>query len=103
MAQLQRRLYVISYDITDPKRLGRIHRYLKRRGLAVQYSVFVVHTHSVGLQRILDGIGQLLDEHTDDIRAYPLPARLDYVHLGRPLLPEGINLHGVAVPQDLFG
>ena len=37
MADNQAGLYLIAYDIADPKRLSRVHRALKREGLPVQY------------------------------------------------------------------
>ena len=103
MATFQRRLHVVCYDITEPKRLLRVHRYLRRRGLRVQYSVFVVHTHTRGLLQILLDLQELIDPRSDDIRSYPLPTRLDYTHIGRALLPEGVDLRGVVVPDALFG
>ena len=42
MADNQANLYLIAYDIADPKRLVKVHRTLKRQGLPVQYSVFTV-------------------------------------------------------------
>ena len=35
------REYIICYDITCPRRLGRIHRVLKRLANPLQYSVFL--------------------------------------------------------------
>ena len=34
------RVYLVTYDITQPKRLRRVHRTLRAWGDAVQYSVF---------------------------------------------------------------
>ncbi len=102
MAERKRRLYVVCYDIADPKRLNKVHRYLSRQGIALQYSVFLLFTHSVGLQRVLTSLRGRLDEREDDVRAYPLPARLDYVHRGRALFPVGVDLRGMAIPDDLM-
>ena len=102
MATFKRRLHIICYDITEPKRLGRIHRYLRRRGLRIQYSVFVLHTHTPGLLRILNDLHALIDPREDDIRSYPLPSRLDYTHIGRALLPAGVYLHSLKLPSELF-
>jgi len=33
--------YIICYDITCPRRLGKIHRLLKQSALPLQYSVFL--------------------------------------------------------------
>lgn len=103
MAEKKRRLYIVCYDIREPKRLSRVHRYLSRRGVAMQYSVFLVYTHSVGLSRILDGLNGIIEPRRDDVRAYPLPPNLDYVHRGRVLFPDGIDLHGASLPAELAG
>jgi len=34
-------VYLISYDIADPRRLQRVHAFLRRHALPVQYSVFL--------------------------------------------------------------
>ena len=90
--------YIICYDIANPRRLGRIHRALKKQATAVQYSVFLFSGTEEQLQRGLAQLQHLMDPHQDDIRAYPLPQRgLRWV-LGRSLLPEGIFLG--SLPDD---
>jgi CRISPR-associated protein Cas2 len=37
MALNQPLRYLIAYDIRNPKRLVRVHRYLRRQGMPVQY------------------------------------------------------------------
>ena len=88
--------YIICYDIANPRRLGRIHRALKKQALAVQYSVFLFSGTEVQLQRCLAQLQALMDERYDDIRAYPLPARGLRWCLGQPVLPEGIYWGGLA-------
>jgi len=102
MADRLPRLHVVCYDIADPRRLVRIHRYLVKRGLALQYSVFLVYTHKAGLLDILAEIQELMEPSEDDVRAYPLPRNLEYTHLGRQLFPEGVTLQDAALPADLF-
>lgn len=101
MAEKKRRLYIVCYDIADPRRLTRVHRQLSRQGIPLQYSVFLLFTHPVGLQRVLAALRGRIDEREDDVRAYPVAAKLDYVHRGRALFPEGIDLRGLALPAGL--
>lgn len=87
--------FIICYDICNPQRLGRIHRALKRRAIAVQYSVFLFTGTPQQLQRCLDELENLMDPRQDDIRAYPLPERGLRLRLGKSLLPAGIQWSGL--------
>ena len=87
--------YLICYDIACPRRLGRIHRCLKRQAMAVQYSVFLFTGSPQQLERCLAELERLMDKRQDDIRAYPLPRRGLRLHQGRALLPEGIYWSGL--------
>lgn len=93
--------YIICYDIANPRRLGRIHRALKKQALAVQYSVFLFSGTDAQLQRCLDQLEALIDERYDDIRAYPLPQRGLRLVLGASALPDGIVL--ASLPADWQG
>lgn len=84
--------YIICYDIANPRRLGRIHRALKKQALAVQYSVFLFSGTEAQLQHCLTHLQHLMDPHEDDIRAYPLPQRGLRLVLGASVLPRGILL-----------
>jgi len=84
--------YLIVYDISEPKRLQRVHRRLKKQGLPVQYSVFSVVLSQVQLVRLLDVIKPLLDEREDDLRCYSLPCLIDCVTLGKQFFPDDVLL-----------
>lgn len=86
------RNYLIAYDISDAKRLGRVHRYLKRVGLALQYSVFVVRLTERQLDRVMIALSRLIDPRCDDVRAYPVPADPEWHWFGRKTLPEEVYL-----------
>jgi CRISPR-associated protein Cas2 len=86
------RLYLICYDVADPRRLQRVHYYLKHHALAVQYSVFLTRAPERRLQSILGGVAERIDPQLDDVRAYPLPADCDPVSLGRQYFPSGLLL-----------
>lgn len=90
--------FVICYDITNPRRLGRLHRYLRKSAVPLQYSVFLFVGDERQLDRLMTGIVPMIDPKTDDVRAYPLPARGLKARLGRPALPEGIQWSGMPTP-----
>lgn len=85
-------LYLICYDIADPKRLSRVHRRLKKSGLPLQYSVFTVLLRKRQLLALLESLEELIDAGEDDIRCYPLPERLAVNLAGRQLFPEDVLL-----------
>jgi len=86
------RTWLIAYDITCPKRLGRVHRYLKKHAIPVQYSVFTTQANDHGIRRIRDVLAAIINPKTDDVRMYPLPKVLEVHHVGRRSLPEGLHL-----------
>lgn len=89
----QKRLYLICYDIAeDPKRLGRVARYLEKHAFRVQYSVFVGAFYEHSLQGVLRGLKQIIDPRKDDVRCYPLPEQADVVLLGPQMFPDDILL-----------
>nr|WP_246293706.1 CRISPR-associated endonuclease Cas2 [Desulfobacter latus] len=63
---------MVCYDIADPRRLGQIHRFLKKKGLGVQKSVFFIQRSEKGMVRLLDELGGIIHKKEDDIRAYPV-------------------------------
>lgn len=92
MADSQNGLYLIAYDIADPRRLSRVHRTLKKQGLPVQYSVFTVVIKRKALLRLMESISRLIHPAEDDIRCYRLPEHTDINTLGRQFFPEDVML-----------
>ena len=90
MSHTEQRNWLIAYDIADPRRLVRVHRYLKRHAIPVQYSVFVLRGNQIMLERVLRGIAELIAPGADDVRAYHLPDLCEVAMLGRQSLPEGV-------------
>ena len=80
---MRRKLYLIAYDIADPRRLGRVAGYLCQRACRVQYSVFVIQLRQSELTGLLADLDDIIDPVQDDIRAYPLPAKGDVTLLGQ--------------------
>lgn len=84
--------YIICYDVSNPKRLGRLFRYLRKCAMPLQYSVFLFTGDDRQLARCLSKAVSFIDTKEDDLRAYPLPIRGFKARLGKPALPEGILL-----------
>ena len=92
MALNQPQLYLIAYDIADPRRLGRVHRFLRKEGLPVQYSVFTAQLTGKKLKRLMAGLEKIIHSSGDDVRIYPLPARLEQHAMGLQMFPEDVLL-----------
>ena len=92
MAEKTSRLHLLSYDIANPKRLGRVHRYMRKVGVPIQYSVFVFSANAKGVTSVVKGLKRIINPKEDDIRIYPLPRRLDVAHRGRQVFPPGVRL-----------
>jgi CRISPR-associated protein Cas2 len=105
MALHQPQLYLICYDITEPKRLCRIHRFLREEGMPVQYSVFTTQLTAKELERLWIGLRQRIDVRSDDVRIYPLPSRQEKYSLGRQYFPDDVMLieNGVDLLQINVG
>jgi CRISPR-associated protein Cas2 len=84
--------YIICYDVSNPKRLGRLFRYLRKCAVPLQYSVFLFTGDDRQLDRCMAKATGLIDAVEDDLRAYPLPVRGLKARLGKPALPEGIQM-----------
>jgi CRISPR-associated protein Cas2 len=84
--------YLVCYDIADPRRLGRIFRYLKGKGLHLQYSVFFCSLTRPELQEMKNELAGRINDKEDDVRIYPLPAKALVNALGLgDRLPEGAD------------
>jgi CRISPR-associated protein Cas2 len=90
--------WLIGYDITQPRRLGRVHRALVSRAMPIEYSIFLFIGSEKGLAECLAAISDLIDAKTDDVRCYPLPGRGLQERIGRATLPAGIHWTGLPAP-----
>ena len=52
--------FVICYDIAQPRRLARLHRYLKKWAAPIQYSVFLMTGDERQLARCLAGAEEII-------------------------------------------
>lgn len=77
--------YVVAYDIADPRRLRRVARYMERRGVRVQKSVFVFQGTPEGLERMLDAMSPLLKIDADSVLTWRIGMNQDANGSGRGL------------------
>lgn len=92
MAESRVHTYLIAYDISDPRRLQRVHKFLKQCAVPIQYSVFITRISEAQLGRIKTGIVNRICEDEDDVRIYHIPDKTEVRLLGRSPLPEGMQL-----------
>lgn len=64
--------YIVAYDISNPKRLAKIHRMLRKNGISAQKSVFFVKGTESDINKLLDQIASFMVLREDDLRAYPI-------------------------------
>ena len=95
--------WLIGYDITEPRRLIRVHRALRNRAMPVEYSIFLFVGSETGIAECLAAISALIDPDVDDVRCYALPARGHQERIGRATLPSGITWTGLPTPLTALG
>jgi len=66
---------LITYDITDPKRLNNTRRFLKEFGLRTQKSVFECDIDDIAIKQIRAYCKENLDLMTDSVRIYKICSR----------------------------
>ncbi|WAR43667.1 CRISPR-associated endonuclease Cas2 [Methylomonas rapida] len=103
MADSRLGLYLIAYDIADPRRLSKVHRILKKEGLPVQYSVFTVVMKRPRMLRLLERIDAQILQLEDDVRCYRLPENSEANTLGRQYFPDDVMLFTGGVNRLLSG
>jgi CRISPR-associated protein Cas2 len=94
--------YLIAYDVRDPKRLRRVHYYLRKQALAVQKSVFMVQTDPEGLAAIETELQARVKARDDDLRLYAIPGPSAVWAAGLQATRMG-GLHGDDAPSDATG
>lgn len=100
MAQNQTARYLVTYDIADPKRLSRLFRFMKKQGVPVQYSVFLVESSAVQMSSLMVRIAKMIHPSADDVRGYRLPDNGWQVSIGAAILPDDVLPGGLLMPTQ---
>lgn len=92
MALTEPRRWVIAYDIREPRRLARVHKFLSGVAVPLQYSVFAARGSLAEARRLASELKCLIDERVDDVRLYSIP-NTPVVHtIGKPILSDAAQL-----------
>lgn len=67
-------LYLIAYDIADPRRLARVADICEDYGNRVQYSLFECWLDDDGMEVIWRRLSEVIDTQEDRLVAYPIDA-----------------------------
>jgi CRISPR-associated protein Cas2 len=86
-----RRVYVVSYDISAPKRLKRVYKSMRRYGEHVQLSVFLCRLSEKMKKQMLRELSEIIDEDDDQILLFPMGTEKEFedvniAALGRSLV-----------------
>lgn len=95
--------WLIAYDIADPRRLGRLHAFVKKHALPVQYSLYYCEASPARMDALMRRIEKYIDPRHDDVRAYQVPANPRIFSLGRGALPDGAALLSASDSLGYFG
>ncbi len=66
---------LVTYDITEPKRLNNLRHFLKEFGLRTQKSVFECDIDEIAIKRIRAYCKSNLDLSSDSVRIYKICSR----------------------------
>lgn len=78
--------FFICYDIRQPKRLGQVHRLVKRYAHQVQESVYYCQVKTSVMTDFKTQLERVIDLDVDDVRIYRL------IH-NRPIFWMGKSIH----------
>jgi len=68
-------IYLVCYDICEPKRLTQVAKTLEKFGIRVQYSFFQVDAPSEAVARMKNEVLKIIDKNEDRFFIYPLCGR----------------------------
>jgi CRISPR-associated protein Cas2 len=64
--------YLLAYDISDPRRLRRVHDVAKTYGYALQYSLFICDLDEMELVRLRQALAAEISHRDDRISIFDL-------------------------------
>ena len=98
MAKKKKLPRLVCYDISDEKRLNKVHKIVSEYAILIQYSVYYLHASSEEVDDLCSELRAVINENEDDIRIYPLVAKPEIHTLGQQGLLDGIRITDIALP-----
>lgn len=84
--------WIVTYDISAQRNWARVFKLLKKEGVPIQLSVFLVCASNVKIGALVVQLAKLIDSKTDDVRIYKIPENAWTLTLGAAIIPEDIWL-----------
>lgn len=72
LAESSAQRWLLAHDIADPKRLRKVWRVMRKVGVPLQYSLYLLRGNRLAIDKVLDQLRDLIDNKSDDLRVYPL-------------------------------
>jgi CRISPR-associated protein Cas2 len=86
---MARRRYIITYDISDPKRLRGVARTLEGYGVRLQFSVFECLLDSMRLSKAKTALAEIIDSSEDQVL---------FISLGPEVSDVGLSMESLGRP-----
>lgn len=86
--------WLVCYDIAERKRLVRVFKLLRTKGIPIQHSVFLVQASATEMQTLESMVEQIIESNLDDVRFYRIPIHCHKVMVGRHLMTEDMIIGG---------
>ena len=71
--------FVITYDISDEKRLRRVAKFLENRAIRIEYSAFFGEFDRNSIMFIIKELKKIIDKEKDDVRIYRINLAKSFV------------------------
>ncbi len=84
---MARNLYIIAYDIREPKRLSKVHYFLKNFSTGGQKSVYECFLTYTELLEVIRNLYKIIDMNDDRVHIFPLDGRSKTHTLGIAVQP----------------
>ena len=84
--------WLLAYDIADPRRLQKLGRHMRKEGLPLQFSLYLVRGNKAKIDQLMNQLAAMIDVRADDIRAYPLGENVRIWGLGTQFEDGGFTL-----------